>query len=59
MKKYDYVVDLKAKTASLNRKGTKKAEEFFGLENFNDPENSTLVHHINQALSTWNNEKRY
>ena len=48
--KYDYIVDLKAKSASLTQKGIKKAEEFFGLENFNDLENSTLVHHVNQAL---------
>ena len=48
--KYDYIVDLKAKSASLTQKGIKKAEEFFGLENFNDLENSTIVHHVNQAL---------
>ena len=48
--KYDYIVDLKAKSASLTLKGIKKAEEFFHLENFNDLENSTLVHHVNQAL---------
>ena len=48
--KYDYIVDLKAKSASLTQKGIKKAEDFFGLENFNDLENSTLVHHVNQAL---------
>ncbi len=48
--KYDYIVDLKAKSASLTLKGIKKAEEFFRLENFNDIENSTLVHHVNQAL---------
>ena len=48
--KYDYIVDLKAKSATLTQKGIKKAEEFFGLENFNDLENSTLVHHVNQAL---------
>ena len=47
---YDYIVDLKAKSASLTSKGIKKAEEAFGLENFNDLENSTLVHHVNQAL---------
>ena len=47
---YDYIVDLKAKSASLTQKGIKKAEEFFRLENFNDLENSTLVHHVNQAL---------
>ncbi len=48
--KYDYIVDLKAKTASLTQKGTKKAEEFFGLDNFNDLDNSDLVHNVNQAL---------
>ena len=47
---YDYIVDLKAKSASLTQKGIKKAEEAFNLENFNDLENSTLVHHVNQAL---------
>ena len=48
--KYDYIVDLKAKSASLTQKGIKKAEEEFRIENFNDIENSTLVHHVNQAL---------
>ena len=48
--KYDYIIDLKAKSASLTGKGTKKAEEFFKLENLNDINNSEIVHHINQAL---------
>ena len=48
--KYDYIVDLKAKSATLTEKGIAKAEKEFGLENLNDIENSTLVHHINQAL---------
>ena len=48
--KYDYIIDLKAKSASLTQKGIAKAEKFFGLENFNDIENSTLVHHVHQAL---------
>ena len=48
--KYDYIVDLKAKSASLTQKGIQKAEEEFRIENFNDIENSTLVHHVNQAL---------
>ena len=48
--KYDYIVDLKAKSASLTGKGIEKAEREFGLDNFNDIENSTLVHHVNQAL---------
>ncbi len=48
--KYDYIVDLKAKSASLTQKGIKKAEDFFKLENLNDIDNSDIVHHINQAL---------
>ncbi len=48
--KYDYIVDLKAKSASLTQKGIQKAEKEFGLENFNDIENSELVHNVNQAL---------
>ena len=48
--KYDYIIDLKAKSASLTQKGIEKAEKFFGLENYNDIENSTLVHHVHQAL---------
>ena len=51
--KYDYIVDLKAKSASLTQKGIKKAEQEFGLENFNDIENSELVHNVNQALRAY------
>ena len=47
---YDYIVDLKAKSASLTAKGIKKAEVEFKLENLNDLENSDIVHHITQAL---------
>ncbi len=50
LEEYDYVVDLKAKSATLTQKGIKKAEEEFKLENFNDIENSELVHNVNQAL---------
>ena len=50
---YDYIVDLKAKSASLTAKGIKKAEEAFHLENLNDIENSEIVHHINQALRAY------
>ena len=46
----DYVVDEKARTATLTARGTAKAERFFNLENLSDLENSTLAHHINQAL---------
>ena len=48
--KYDYIVDLKAKSASLTQKGITKAEKEFSLENYNDIENSELVHAVNQAL---------
>ena len=50
LEEYDYVVDLKAKSATLTQKGIKKAEQEFKLENFNDIENSELVHNVNQAL---------
>ncbi len=50
LENYDYIVDLKAKSASLTSKGIKKAENEFRLENFNDLENSELVHNVNQAL---------
>mgnify|MGYP001131133770 CR=1 FL=1 len=46
----DYVVDEKARTATLTARGIAKAEEFFSLENLSDPENSTINHHINQAI---------
>ena len=46
----DYVVDEKAHTATLTARGVKKAEAFFHLENLSDPENSTIAHHINQAI---------
>ena len=48
--KYDYIIDLKAKSASLTSKGIEKAEKFFHVQNFNDIENSELVHDVNQAL---------
>ena len=46
----DYIVDEKAKTATLTKAGVKKAEAYFGLENLMDMENSTIQHHINQAI---------
>ncbi len=46
----DYIVDEKAKTATITRRGVKKAEEYFAVENLMDSENMTLLHHINQAL---------
>ena len=55
---YDYIVDLKAKTASLTQKGIKKAEEFFGLENYNDLDNTDIVHNVTQALKAHGVMKR-
>ncbi len=46
----DYIVDEKAKTATLTPAGVKKAEKYFDVENLTDPENITLQHHINQAI---------
>ena len=46
----DYIVDEKAKTATLTPVGVKKAERAFGLDNLMDPENMTILHHINQAI---------
>ena len=46
----DYVVDEKARTATLTARGIAKAEEFFHIDNLSDPSNSTLSHHINQAI---------
>ncbi len=47
---YDYVVDEKARTATLTPLGVKKAEQAFNLENLTDPSNMTISHHINQAI---------
>ncbi len=46
----DYIIDEKAKTATITRQGIKKAEQHFRVENLMAPENMTLLHHINQAL---------
>ena len=46
----DYIVDEKAKTATLTAPGIKKAESFFNIDNLADPQHSTLSHHINQAI---------
>ena len=54
----DYVVDEKAKTATLTARGIAKAEEFFHVENLSDPSNSTLSHHINQAIRAHGTMKR-
>ena len=54
----DYVVDEKARTATLTARGTAKAESWFKLDNLSDIENSTLSHHINQALKAHGVMKR-
>ena len=54
----DYVVDEKAKTATLTARGIAKAEEYFHVENLSDPSNSTVSHHINQALKAHGTMKR-
>ena len=46
----DYIVDEKARTVTLTANGVEKAEDYFKLENLNDPENVTILHHINQAI---------
>ena len=46
----DYIVDEKARTATLTTQGIRKAEQAFNVENLSDPENTTLSHHINQAI---------
>jgi len=54
----DFEVDEKARTVSLTEEGVSKAEQYFGLDNLADPENSELSHHINQALKAHNLMKR-
>ena len=46
----DYIIDEKAKSCNLLPSGVAKAEKYFGVENLMDPENVTLLHHINQAI---------
>ena len=54
----DYIVDEKAKTATLTPVGVKKAEKFFGIDNLTDPDNITIQHHINQAIKAHGVMKR-
>ena len=49
--KADYIVDEKARTATITPQGARKAEQYFGIDSLNDPENLTLAHHINQAIA--------
>ena len=54
----DYLVDEKDRNAILTPQGAKKAEAFFGIENINDPENSTYAHHVKQAIHAYGVMKR-
>ncbi len=54
----DFIVDEKAKSANLTEKGTKKAEQFFNIENLADPNNMSIMHHINIALKAHGVMKR-
>ena len=54
----DYIVDEKAGTATLTKRGVEKAEQAFGVENLTDAENVTLLHHINQAIMANGVKKR-
>jgi len=54
----DYIVDEKANNVTLTPSGVEKAEKFFDLENLSDPENSTISHHINQAIKAHGNMHR-
>ncbi len=50
---YDYIINEKLKTCSLTRRGVKKAESYFGIENLTDPDNIRIQHHVNQAIRAW------
>ncbi len=54
----DYIVDEKAKTATLTARGIAKVEQYFEIENLSDPENSTIAHHVNQAIKAHGVMKR-
>ncbi len=56
--RYDYIVDEKARSATLTASGIEKVERAFDIENFSDPENSDIVHHINQAIRAWGTMRR-
>ena len=54
----DYIIDEKAKTATITPRGAEKAEKYFNVENINDADNMTLLHHINQAIKAHGVMKR-
>ena len=54
----DYIIDEKGKTATITPRGVTKAEKYFHVDNLTDPENTTLMHHINQAIKAHGCMKR-
>lgn len=57
-KDYDVIVNEKAKSSTLTKRGVKKAEEYFHIDNLTDPDNVTIQHHVNQACKAYGNMKR-
>ena len=55
---YDYIVNEKQKTCTLTKRGVKKAEQYFNIDNLTDPDNITIQHHINQAIKAYGIMKR-
>lgn len=55
---FDYIVDEKHSSAVLTPRGAKKIEEFFGIENLNDPENASIAHNVNQSIHAYGVKKR-
>ena len=55
---FDYIVDEKHSSAVLTPRGAKKIEEFFGIDNLNDPENASIAHSVNQSIHAYGVKKR-
>ena len=55
---YDYIVNEKQKTCTLTKRGVKKAEQYFSIDNLTDPDNITIQHHVNQAIKAYGIMKR-
>ena len=55
---YDYIVNEKQRTCTLTKRGVKKAEQYFGIDNLTDPDNVTIQHHVNQAIRAYGIMKR-
>ena len=55
---YDYIINEKQKTCTLTKRGVKKAEQFFSIDNLTDPDNITIQHHVNQAIKAHGIMKR-